>query len=333
MALAEIEKAVLLDPAYFVRASSDSDLGTVRQDLLKMLSRLATSALNSAQSNLEEIERQLEGLRHRGFASQFQDLIAITSQIATRTRRALETTSYSDCLDRTREMRTLASQIRELQSLDRLYSVKHQCMSGLNEARTRLIDDRARSTLEPVTDIKQKQAWESLIVWLLLWVVPAILVRSYVLGAGARDLGSGPNAGFFGWLLGIIWPLPWALGGIAWMARGLFGSRQEFWMIDLFYVATAGLFRALILAVAIWFLLRCIFIILPTRRQKKIVQENAAKRDLLNRSVRTEAEAAEAVAAADAAIDGARAIIHQKLRELNASDGATGGKEALLRES
>ena len=321
-ALVEIEKAVLLDRVYFVRASSDPDLEGIRQDIFKLLSRLANSAMNSAQSKLGDIGKQLDELRHKDFASQYDDLIAMTSESATRARHFLETTSYSGCLDIIKDMQTLASQLAEISSLNGLYAIKSKAQASLETAKKQLVNDSARCVLQPEREVKQSRWWESFIVWLVLWSVPGFLVRSYVMGAGSNDIGTGPNAGFFGGLLGVIWPLPWVLGGIAWLARGLFGSHEKFWMIDLFYVATGGLFRAIILALAIWFSLRLVLIILPTRRQKKIAQDNAAKRDVLSQGQRKEAEAANAVAAADSAINSARGTILHKLRELSTSYGA-----------
>jgi hypothetical protein len=71
----------------------------------------------------------------------------------------------------------------------------------------------------------------------LLWFIPALVTLFFC----DQSLSSSQSL-----LYAVIWPLPWLLGGIAWVLAWLVGSQEQFWMIDLFYKASAGLIAAII---------------------------------------------------------------------------------------
>lgn len=117
-------------------------------------------------------------------------------------------------------------------------------------------------SVKPELTVKQAR-WESF-VFLIFWAIPALFVAW-----SWQDYGQGQGSGLF---FGLIWPLLWVLGGFAWLVRGLFGSHQKFFLIDIFFQATKGM----VVALLAWRGLRYFVLDLPSRNLKKTKAEMCA---------------------------------------------------------
>jgi hypothetical protein len=103
-------------------------------------------------------------------------------------------------------------------------------------------EDHQCSVLESPRLVKQEK-----LEAFLLWFIPALVTWSF-----SNQSLSSAQALFYA----AIWPLLWLAGGVAWLATLLFSSQEEFWMVDLFYEASAGLIAAILVGRGLRYVLR-----------------------------------------------------------------------------
>ena len=233
--LAILERAIAIEPAYFSRAAVDPDLDKVREEVLKMLSRLSLEAHSKANRVTDELanalfeaEKLKESITDDEFALTVQKHVHKGGQ-------RLQDPSYSSCLSCLENMRILQKTVPHVKNLYDLYS-KNRAIKEEFKNRERKHKDLSKHGTLKVPDSVSFTALFLPIAYLSAGVFCAVFA---IIVGKIEALGAGIA-------IGAVWPV-FALVGIA---KG--AGTQDY---ELTKNAYFGIVIGLILSGLLWTLL------------------------------------------------------------------------------
>jgi tetratricopeptide (TPR) repeat protein len=138
IALARIERSIVIDPSYFSKCAVDPDLQIVRPDVLQLLSRLSSEAESNARETVNSVVTRVSDGEIEKEPS-VSDEYNIVRNLLDKAAEEMKHPSYSFCLRCAINMNMLAGVVSQMKNLMPLYSKKLSCQKDFDAKHERYL--------------------------------------------------------------------------------------------------------------------------------------------------------------------------------------------------
>jgi len=202
IALERIERSILIDPAYFSKCAVDPDLEVIKQDILKLLSRLSIEAESRTRQAVNLIAEQISEIEKEPSGN--NDFNVWVKKQLNKAEEGMKKPSYSFCLRCADNMNILKEAILLIKNLIPLYSKKLTYQKDFNNKNERYLSIKKS---EPISPEYFNYNIVNVVVYGLLLLIMYILIGCWFteespIGSHGKIRWDSPDI-----VAVIIWPL------------------------------------------------------------------------------------------------------------------------------
>ena len=215
IALERIERSILIDPAYFSKCAVDPDLEAIKQDILKLLSRLSTEAESEARQAVNLIAKQISEIEKEPSGN--NDFNVWVKNQLNKAEEGMQNPSYSFCLRCVKDMNIMLERIiLPMKNLIPFYSKRNLLQKDFNNKQKDFNNKNERYLSIP-KPIDKNFAFNT-IFWIMYILIGFLTVLLLL-----KDMSENSIIQItFSIVMGIIWPLCFVLSFFS----AIFGNRE-----------------------------------------------------------------------------------------------------------